>query len=531
MKRISPRVVIIGGGIAGLSAACHLQKNGVDDFILLEARNRVGGRLFPIRLPKTESYQTGHARVISNSADGEDIYQEDIQDNIIQLGAQWIHGACLDNPLFKYCKDNHLISSDVGGDTTEAEGISGDLDAERFDEMRVYTSEGKMIDPKVIRIGSQIYENALNFQDNGDEISNTESAKSLTLEDYYDEIVARELKQVDNESILTDEEMRDIKNFLSGCKLLYSHYSCAEMFDIHASLYCSIPDLPGDDLDVPKNLPNFMLDQLNKENVKLNHVVKTIKWDDRKSEADGPICVEYQFEGNMHEIKTDFVICTLPIGVLKKVHSEMFVPSLPKSKIEAINHIGAGQVSKYFFEWETCWRNESDRQSSIMLGWTEEEMKNEKCFPKDWVQGITQFFPINAPNGINTTTYWMICWIGGDCASIADTLGDVEIIQGVGNILRQFLHDQEIPNPRSIYRHCWTNDEFTLGGYSYPRLDANIGDIPNLSAPLVTINGAKPRVVFAGEATCSKFWSFLHGALNTGIVQADEIMGYIKKGC
>jgi len=157
-------------------------------------------------------------------------------------------------------------------------------------------------------------------------------------------------------------------------------------------------------------------------------------------------------------------------------------------------------------------------------------MKNEKCFPKDWVKGITQFFPINAPNGTNTTTCWMICWIGGDCASMADTLGDVEIVQGVGNILRQFLQDEEIPNPRSIYRHCWTNDEFTLGGYSYPKLDANIGDIPNLSAPLVTKNGAKPRVVFAGEATCSKFWSFLHGALNTGITQADEIMGYIKKG-
>ena len=45
-----------------------------------------------------------------------------------------------------------------------------------------------------------------------------------------------------------------------------------------------------------------MLDQLNKEIVQLNHVVKTIKWDDPKSEADGPICVEYQFEGNMQQL-------------------------------------------------------------------------------------------------------------------------------------------------------------------------------------------------------------------------------------
>jgi monoamine oxidase len=39
------KILIIGAGMAGLSAASHLVKNGVTDFKILEARNRIGGRI------------------------------------------------------------------------------------------------------------------------------------------------------------------------------------------------------------------------------------------------------------------------------------------------------------------------------------------------------------------------------------------------------------------------------------------------------------------------------------------------------
>ena len=44
--------IIIGGGIAGLSAASHLAKNGFKDFRLLEARNRLGGRIATMQIGK-----------------------------------------------------------------------------------------------------------------------------------------------------------------------------------------------------------------------------------------------------------------------------------------------------------------------------------------------------------------------------------------------------------------------------------------------------------------------------------------------
>lgn len=39
------KVIIIGAGIAGLAAATHLSQNDMNDFIVLEAQNRIGGRI------------------------------------------------------------------------------------------------------------------------------------------------------------------------------------------------------------------------------------------------------------------------------------------------------------------------------------------------------------------------------------------------------------------------------------------------------------------------------------------------------
>lgn len=46
------KIIIIGAGMAGLSAANHLIKNGLSDFVVLEARKRIGGRIVSIKLGK-----------------------------------------------------------------------------------------------------------------------------------------------------------------------------------------------------------------------------------------------------------------------------------------------------------------------------------------------------------------------------------------------------------------------------------------------------------------------------------------------
>jgi len=39
------KIIVIGGGISGLTACATLKENGLRDFILLEASDRLGGRI------------------------------------------------------------------------------------------------------------------------------------------------------------------------------------------------------------------------------------------------------------------------------------------------------------------------------------------------------------------------------------------------------------------------------------------------------------------------------------------------------
>ena len=80
---IRERVVVIGAGIAGLAAAAELQSKGFEDIVVLEARDRVGGRIWTDRI-----------------GDG----------NPVDLGASWIHGV-KGNPIAAFARANAIETS------------------------------------------------------------------------------------------------------------------------------------------------------------------------------------------------------------------------------------------------------------------------------------------------------------------------------------------------------------------------------------------------------------------------------------
>ena len=67
------KVLIIGAGVTGIKAAETLYREGFDDFIVLEGKNYIGGR----------------------------IYHELFEGNMVPLGAGWIHHIGKDNPIWK----------------------------------------------------------------------------------------------------------------------------------------------------------------------------------------------------------------------------------------------------------------------------------------------------------------------------------------------------------------------------------------------------------------------------------------------
>lgn len=48
-------MIIIGAGASGISAACELLRSDFTDFIILEASERIGGRIHTIKFGKSTS--------------------------------------------------------------------------------------------------------------------------------------------------------------------------------------------------------------------------------------------------------------------------------------------------------------------------------------------------------------------------------------------------------------------------------------------------------------------------------------------
>jgi len=51
------KILIIGAGAAGIAAASHLFKNGSQNLLILEAENRIGGRINTVAFCKYEKKQ------------------------------------------------------------------------------------------------------------------------------------------------------------------------------------------------------------------------------------------------------------------------------------------------------------------------------------------------------------------------------------------------------------------------------------------------------------------------------------------
>lgn len=103
-RRKDAKVLILGGGVAGIIAARTLHERGIDDFIILEARNELGGRMM--------SHSFG------------------VEGNqwMVEVGANWVQGTQTErgpaNPIWELAKKHNvsLHSSHYFGSVCEWSG-------------------------------------------------------------------------------------------------------------------------------------------------------------------------------------------------------------------------------------------------------------------------------------------------------------------------------------------------------------------------------------------------------------------------
>lgn len=143
---------------------------------------------------------------------------------------------------------------------------------------------------------------------------------------------------------------------------------------------------------------------------------------------------------NGKKFYADYVICTVPLGVLKEKSTELFQPQLPECKLEAINRLLFGTVDKIYLEFERPFLHPSITE--VMLLWEDEPLKaSDQDLSNSWYKKIYSFTKISDT--------LLLGWVSGKEAEYMETLSSDVISNKCTDILRKFLNDPYIPKPKS----------------------------------------------------------------------------------
>jgi monoamine oxidase len=242
----------------------------------------------------------------------------------------------------------------------------------------------------------------------------------------------------------------------------------------------------------------------------LNCPVKTVKWkrkktavtspgglneipeeaeDDDGNDSDRTITDEptsTQYDGKVQIVcetnevfYADHVICTIPLGVLKDC-PKLFEPALPDYKQESINNLLYGTVDKIFLEFERPFLSQDI--SEIMLLWNDdvpqanEEENSPEYIKQFWFKKIYSFSKLSDT--------LLLGWIAGKEAEHMETLDDKTVSDKCIEILKKFLRDPCIPNPKRCVKTSWKNQPYSRGSYTSIAVGASQEDIENISQPL-----------------------------------------------
>jgi monoamine oxidase len=206
-------------------------------------------------------------------------------------------------------------------------------------------------------------------------------------------------------------------------------------------------------------------------------------------------------ETNNGPYHADRVVLTVPLGVLQ-AGAITFDPPLPERKLTAVARLGMGSFEKLALRFpHIFWPRHAhfinylpvDAQS-LFPAWL-----NLACFTDEPV---------------------LVAHHAGSRATLVNKLSDGELVEAAMTAL-QMMFGSDIPAPGSYVRTGWADDPFARGAYSYSRVGSEREDRVALA------EGINGRLFFAGEATHLHYVATAHGAYETGVRAAREIMGLV----
>ncbi|KAK3097833.1 hypothetical protein FSP39_013611 [Pinctada imbricata] len=213
---------------------------------------------------------------------------------------------------------------------------------------------------------------------------------------------------------------------------------------------------------------------------------------------------------NQQTMKADAVLCTLPLGVLKEcikgggVNSVQFNPTLPDWKAAAIQRMGFGNLNK------------------VVL-----------CFDRVfWDPNANLFGHVGSTTASRGELFlfWnlykapvLLALVAGEAAAIMENVSDDVIVGRSIAVLKGIFGNNAVPQPKETLVTRWRADPWSRGSYSYVAAGSTGNDYDLMATPVSHSQGSLPRLFFAGEHTIRNYPATVHGALLSGLREAGRI--------
>ena len=420
-------IIVVGAGLAGLTAARDLNAAGLD-VTVLEARDHIGGRAY-----------TDNSTGIP-----------------LDLGASWILGID-QSATYELAVEAGIV-------------VSAHTDWDLFQGWDFDGSPYTISDADDADFFSRVEAGCRQNYQSQSSTSFEEMVETLYGNGDFPNLNRREFEYL----VATYFELE-----YAGDVSLMSASQCWEGSDYF-----------GDDVIIPggySQLSSFLSQGLD---IRLNTVVTAVTYDDQG------VTITTS-NGNF---SADRAVITVPIGVLRSGDIQ-FSPTLPQSKLDAINFIGSGTINKTWMIFpSTFWNTDI-----LMFGYISD--------PKGHFSEWYSFDDLETYNVL-------LAFNGGSEAIEMESMTDEEITAEAMTILRT-MFGPDIPEPFDVVQTRWNSDPFAKGAYGFLRADAvSARDRNNLAENVIE------RLFFAGEATSASHYATTEGAIRSGKKAAMDILTY-----
>ncbi|ALC42862.1 CG10561, partial [Drosophila busckii] len=465
------QIVVIGAGIAGLSAAQHLLANGFQSTIVLEATERYGGR-------------------ISSKRFG---------DTYCELGAKWINIDGSHDSMYELL--------------TKAEGLTKQL-KQPMCVSYVQPGEERQVPAGMVQLIDTLFRQLCRGFRVRDRIKSGTDLQSL--DNVMSYLQAESVKLIQCSFQQPDEQQLAREIFQSLFKEFSSILGCClEYVNIQHLTSCPLQH-ELNPIYVPTGLDNVvsaLAQDLDPLQLHTGKPVGQIQWKTHETQLSEPQHVGC-LDGSLYQ--ADHIICTLPLGVLKNFATVLFKPTLPLQKLQAISNLGFGNPVKIYLSYKRPigkWIKSNLRPLGALPGQAAQADRN-------WTQQIVEI------SQLPKSQHVLEVRVGGGYYDEIEKLPDISLLEQFTQLMRQCLGNPQVPYPQSVLRSNWSSSACYLGGRPYFSTQSSARDVQSLGAPL---GDSVPTLLFAGDATALQGFGTIDGARYSGIREAQRIIDYYHK--